>query len=68
MSARNKVQSKKKAVSKKNAPPPKEEFVWSNDEAELLLNVTNDYKVTKVSESIDWESVRSKYKDILTFL
>ena len=73
MSAREKAPSKKKAVSKKKAPPkethapPKEskkEFVWSDDEAELLLNVTNDYKVTKVSESIDWESVRSKYKDI----
>ena len=40
------------------------EFVWSDDEAELLLNVCNDYKVTKAAESIDWESVKSKYSDI----
>ena len=29
-----------------------------------LLNVTHEYKVAKAAESIDWESVKSKYKDI----
>ena len=40
------------------------EFVWSDDESELLLNVANGYKVAKAAESVDWESVKSKYKDI----
>lgn len=31
----------------------------------LLLNVTLDYKVAKVATSVDWESVKSKYEDIL---
>lgn len=40
-------------------------FTWTDDEVELLLKVTNDYKVQKSTESIDWESVQSKYGDIL---
>ena len=39
--------------------------VWTDDECELLLSVTLQYKVQKSSEGIDWESVRSKYDDIL---
>lgn len=42
----------------------RKEIVWSDDEAELLLNIVNDYKVAKATDSIDWESVKSKYKDI----
>ena len=36
-------------------PPKKKmgnEFVWSNDEAELLLNVGNEYKVSKAAETM----------------
>ena len=43
----------------------KKDFVWSDDEVELLLNVAIDYKVAQAAESVDWESVKSKYKDIL---
>ena len=43
--------------------PPKKEFQWSDDEAELLLSVTLDYKVSKAAEGVDWESVKSKYSD-----
>ena len=32
---------------------------------QLLLTVTNEYKVAKSFESIDWESIQSKYGDIL---
>ena len=39
-------------------------FVWTDDEVELLLNVTHEYKVKKAGENVDWESVRSKYSDI----
>ena len=39
-------------------------FSWTDDEAELLLNITLEYKMEKSAECIDWESVRSKYTDI----
>jgi hypothetical protein len=58
----------KKTAAKKTAPGKndsgKKEFVWSDDEVELLLNVVADYKALKASESVDWESVKTKYKDI----
>ena len=47
--------------------PPKrsgKEFQWTDDEVELLLNVTYEYKTSKAAESTDWESVKSKYSDI----
>ena len=43
-------------------------FQWSDDEVRLLLEVTLDYKTTKAAESVDWESVRSKYEDITALL
>ena len=42
------------------------EFVWTDDEVELLLGVINDYKTEKAGEAIDWESVKNKYADILS--
>ena len=51
--------------------PPKKngkEFQWTDDEAELLLNVAYEYKVKKSAENIDWESVRSKYDDIFSLM
>ena len=42
-----------------------ESFKWTDDEAELLLKVTQEYKVLKSAEGVDWESVQSKYSDIL---
>ena len=32
-------------------------FTWTDDEVELLLKVTNEYKVSKTAEGVDWESV-----------
>lgn len=46
----------------------KGDFKWTDDEAELPLNVTHNYKVSKISENVDWESVKSKYEDILTLM
>ena len=46
----------------------KSDFKWTDDEAELLLNVTHNCKVSKISENVDWESVKSKYDDILTLM
>ena len=41
------------------------EFQWTDDEAELLLSVAYEYKVKQSAECVDWESVKSKYDDIL---
>ena len=40
-------------------------FTWTDDDVELLLKVTKEYKVRKMAEGIDWESVKRKYSDIL---
>ena len=40
-------------------------FSWTDDEVELLLKVTNEYKVSKAAENVDRESVHKKYSDIL---
>ena len=37
---------------------------WTDDEAELILNMTLEYKTTKVFEDLDWEGIRSKYAGI----
>lgn len=42
----------------------KKEFIWTDSEAELLLNVAIGYKTSKAAESVDWESVKSKYDEI----
>ncbi|XP_035768492.1 visinin-like [Neolamprologus brichardi] len=34
---------------------------WTDNEVELLLRVTNEYKVSKASENIDWETDQNKY-------
>ena len=44
------------------------DFKWTDDEAELLLTITHNYKIAKVSENVDWESVKSKYDDILNLM
>lgn len=43
----------------------KETLVWTDDEVELLLRVTLDYKTSKLQEGVDWESCQSKYNDIM---
>ena len=43
-------------------------YLWSDDEVELLSNITNEYKVKKVANAIDWESVKNKNSDILELL
>ena len=42
----------------------KKEFFWSDDEVELLLTVTRQYKVQQLVEGTSWESVKTKYADI----
>ena len=52
-------------VSSKEKP---DNFVWTDDEVQLLLKVTREYKVNKEMENIDWESVQTKYSDMLRIL
>ena len=39
-------------------------FLWTKHEIGLLLEVIIDYKASKILQGQDWESVRTKYKDI----
>ena len=41
-------------------------FVWTDDEVQLLLKVTLEYKTSKAIENVDWESIQNKYTEILT--
>ncbi|CAL8283620.1 unnamed protein product [Lota lota] len=40
-------------------------FAWNDEEVELLLKVTHEYKSLKAALKTDWESSQSKYSDIL---
>ena len=42
----------------------KKDCIWTDSEAELLLNVAIGYKTSKAAESVDWVLVKSKYDDI----
>ncbi|XP_034009190.1 uncharacterized protein LOC117500379 [Trematomus bernacchii] len=42
----------------------KELFSWSDDNVELLLSVTLEYKTTKIQDNVDWESCKPKYTEI----
>lgn len=54
--------------SSRRSEESKSDFKWTNDEAELLLCVTHNYKVLKLSKNVDWESVKTKYDDILILM
>ena len=45
----------------------KSDFKWTDDEAELLLNVTHNYKIAKITENVDWESGDYYCHDLDTF-
>lgn len=46
----------------------KKDFQWTDDESELLLTVTHQYKIQKITQGENWESVKSKYADILKLM
>lgn len=52
------------AQAKKNDSKP-QPFIWTDDEVELLLKITLEYKTSKAAENTDWESCQSKYGDLL---
>ena len=68
ISARKSRMSKHREVSTNTNPNKKTkwgEFLWSNDECELILNATHEYKIIQLMNRTDWERVHSKYSDIL---
>ena len=36
--------------------------IWTDDEIQLLLETVRDIKWEKAYESIDWESIKTKYE------
>ena len=40
-------------------------YKWTDDEVELLLTVTKEYKTKQIAKIIDWESCVDKYGEIL---
>ena len=66
-SCNSKKRGRKKYIMAVNKANQKD-FKWTDDEAELLLSVTLDYKAKKAAENVDWESVKSKYDDILVMM
>ena len=40
-------------------------YVWCDDEVELLLNVVLEYKTARTAENVDWQTCQTKYTDIL---
>ena len=39
-------------------------FVWTDDETALLVQVIIDYKTSKAANGLDWESIKNKYEEI----
>lgn len=39
-------------------------FKWTDEEAELLLQLTLDYKTEQTAQAIDFETVPTKYADL----
>ena len=62
------MQKSYQKTSKSKGKGRTDSFVWSDDEVELLLKATHEYKVSHVSENIDLETCQTKYSDICELL
>ena len=52
-------------ITPKNDKSKSDCFIWTDDEVELLLKVSIEYKTSKTNENSHWESWQSKFRDIL---
>ena len=52
---------------KDSTPDSDKYFTWTDEETTLLLHVASSYKTDKTTEGKDWESVRTRYEDLLAF-
>ena len=48
--------------SKKKVKTDDTHLVWKVDEVQMLLETTRDFKVGRVYEGVDWESVKEEYE------
>ena len=46
---------------KKKSEKKSKEYIWTDDNAQLLLEVAHDYKIKHLAEGTCWESVKMKY-------
>ena len=53
----NARKGKEKGKEKAKEKAVRDNFVWEDDEVELLLTCTADYKSRKLAEGTDWESI-----------
>ena len=51
-----KMSNSKEKATKSKAKAKNDNFVWTDDEVELLLNVVIEYKFKRTAENVDWES------------
>ena len=51
---------------KKKSEKKSKEYIWTDDNAQLLLEVAHDYKIKHLAEGTCWESVKMKYKKELS--
>ena len=42
----------------------KNNFVWTDQETSLLVQVVIDFKASKALDGIDWETIKNKYNEI----
>ena len=55
-------------ISSKAKKNKSDNFVWSEDEVELLLNVVLEHKTARTAENFYWQTWQTKYTDILYLL
>ena len=55
----------KMEVTKNNKKNTKREFIWTDEEISLLLQIIINYKATKMARGLDWETVKAKYEEIM---
>ena len=52
-------------ISLKAKKNKSDNFVWSEDEVELLLNIVPKHKTARTAEKFYWQTCQTKYTDIL---
>ena len=55
---------RKREASEENPKKTNTEFLWTDDEIQLLLQTSFNFKSKCEFEGLSWESVRSKYEQI----
>ena len=54
------MSNSKEKATKSKVKAKNDNFVWTDDEVEVLLNVVIEYKVKRTAENVDWVFVYFK--------